>query len=190
MVEIRKLNVADWLSVSRILLIPFLLALILMDKKLVTGFLLLLGFITDVLDGYLARKMNIASERGAKLDSLGDLLLMLTGLLGFLWVYTDFVAEHIWPFLIAILLYATQFILSRVRYGTSSSFHTYTAKLTAVILSVMLVTSFFLGVSTWLYYLAFIAAILDAVEEILLVLVLPEQRSDVKGLYWVLTGKN
>lgn len=186
--DVRKLNVADWLSVSRIILIPFLVAFIFMDKKFITGLLLLIGFITDVLDGYLARKMNIASDRGAKLDSLGDLLLMLTGLLGFLWIYIDFVEDHIWPFLITILLFTIQFTLSRIRYGTSSSFHTYLAKLTAVVLSVMLVASFFLGVSTWLYYLAFTVAIVDAIEEILLVLVLPEQKSNVKGLYWVLKG--
>ncbi|AKD05336.1 hypothetical protein PKOR_22620 [Pontibacter korlensis] len=181
-----KLNVADWLSVSRIILIPFLLVFIAMEKNSVVGWLVLLGFLTDALDGFLARKLNKTSKRGTKLDSIGDMLLIASALLGLFWLYTDFVVEHAWPALTAIGLFLLQFILSRIRYGKSSSFHTYMAKITAVALALMLVSSFFFGIVPWLYYLAFIAAIVEAVEEIMLVFVLEKQRENVKGLYWVL----
>jgi hypothetical protein len=68
-----------------------------------------------------------------------------------------------------------------------TSFHTYGAKLAAVCQGVFLILFFFLPQpSLFLFYLAMIVTGLELVEEIILVLIIPAWRANVKGLFWVL----
>jgi CDP-diacylglycerol--glycerol-3-phosphate 3-phosphatidyltransferase len=71
-----------------------------------------------------------------------------------------------------------------------TSFHTYAAKLAALSQGVFLILFFFLGeqLETLFYFTIAITA-LDLVEEIILVLVIRQWATDVKGLYWVLRKK-
>jgi len=67
------------LSLSRILLVPVFLVLILKNR---TFFALIVFFIasaTDFLDGYIARRSSQVSKLGQILDPTGDKLLMATG---------------------------------------------------------------------------------------------------------------
>jgi CDP-diacylglycerol--glycerol-3-phosphate 3-phosphatidyltransferase len=75
--------------------------------------------------------------------------------------------------------------MSFIRYGRISSFHTYLAKLAAILQGTFLILIFFLD--DWpltLFHVAAIVTILDLFEEIILVIILPKWESDVKGLYW------
>lgn len=74
-----KLSLPDWLSVYRIISSPFLILLIFFDYRILFGVFLLVSFLTDALDGYLARRMNIVTQRGAQLDSIGDIITFTVG---------------------------------------------------------------------------------------------------------------
>ena len=63
--------ITDWITVSRILFSLFLLAL--SPSSAVFAVLYLLCGVTDVPDGFPARKLHTESERGAMLDSVADL---------------------------------------------------------------------------------------------------------------------
>lgn len=185
----KNFNIADWVSVSRLVLIPVLLYLIFRENKNWIGWIMLAGFFTDALDGYLARHLQIATPKGTRLDTLADFLFLLCCLFGFFWIFWDFVQVRPWLPLGAIGLFALQLVLALIRYGKASSFHTYLAKITAVVMAILLVTSFLYRPLPWLYTLAFGLALLEAVEEIVLVLVLSTPKSNVKGLFWVLQSK-
>jgi len=69
------LNIPNALSVFRILLIPIFLYMLNSNKE--SGFymataVLALSYITDILDGYIARKKNMITELGKILDPLAD----------------------------------------------------------------------------------------------------------------------
>jgi len=73
------------------------------------------------------------------------------------------------------------------RYGRQTSFHTYGAKLAALVQGVFLILFFFLPKPLYaLFYLALIVTAGELIEEILLIFVLPKWKTDVKGLFWVL----
>ena len=77
-----------------------------------------------------------------------------------------------------------------IRYGALTSFHTYLAKLAAVLQGTFLILAFFLKEPlTVLYYLAIAVTTLDLLEEIAITWVLPEKKENVKGLYWVVKEK-
>jgi len=68
----KVLTLPNFLSISRLFLLPLIL-LALATKQSVTALILMvISWISDALDGYLARKMNLVSNIGKLLDHLVD----------------------------------------------------------------------------------------------------------------------
>ena len=89
--------------------------------------------LTDVLDGFFARKFEVTSDFGAKLDSIADLMfysVMLILLIPVLW---DRLNKSIWfAVLIALVLRLIAYILSAVKYKEFASSHTVLNKITGL----------------------------------------------------------
>lgn len=78
------MNLANILTVSRIISVPVIAALLYYESfvnSLIAAFLFLIATITDYLDGYLARRMNMESDLGKLLDPMADKLLVSTVLI-------------------------------------------------------------------------------------------------------------
>jgi CDP-diacylglycerol--glycerol-3-phosphate 3-phosphatidyltransferase len=85
-----NLNLPNWLTLMRILLVPIMVAAFYLPYRgmnLVAAGLFALGAITDWLDGYLARRNGQTSAFGAFLDPVADKLTVTVAL--FLIVQTD-----------------------------------------------------------------------------------------------------
>ena len=71
-----------------------------------------------------------------------------------------------------------------------TNFHTWLAKTAALLQGIFLLLTFFTGQPyLLLFYTAAIVTMLELIEEIILVYLLPEWKMNVRGLYWVLTRK-
>lgn len=186
----RKLSIPDWLSVYRILAAPVLFVFIVLDERFIFAVLLLISFLSDAVDGYLARKMNIVTQRGAQLDSIGDAITFCVGLGGILKFEYSFILEYIVIIGLAFGLYLFQLFMAYWRYGMPSSFHTYLAKLSAILQAGFMLYLFFFGVHLWLFCIATFFSIIETIEEIILILLFPKWKANVKGLFWVLNAKN
>ena len=95
MLTFKNFNITDWLSFYRIVAAPFLIVLIWIDARLLFSWLLLVSYCTDAIDGYIARKLKMISVRGSQLDSFGDQLTFITGLLGLYVFETNFIKENL-----------------------------------------------------------------------------------------------
>lgn len=74
--QVKKMNIPNMLTVGRVIAIPiFILAFALKLKATAFG-IYVLSCITDLLDGYLARKWNQTSAFGAFLDPVADKLMV------------------------------------------------------------------------------------------------------------------
>lgn len=180
-----KLQLPDYLSIFRVFAAGVLLILAYKGFRTAFSWLLVVGLITDALDGYIARKRNNTTEHGAHLDSAGDATIFLGAAIGVVLFETTFFEQHIILIVIAIGLYFIQLGLAYWRYGQSSSFHTYSAKTAAVVQGIFLVCTSFFGPWEWLFYVAVIISVLETVEEIILIFIFKEPVTNVKGLYWV-----
>ncbi|OMP29989.1 CDP-alcohol phosphatidyltransferase family protein [Mangrovimonas sp. DI 80] len=189
MFTFKNFNIADWFSFYRIISSPLLLALIWFDLRLVFSWLLLVSYLTDAIDGQLARKLKITSPRGSQLDSIGDQLTLIVGLLGLLYFETDFIKTNLTLILIAFLPFILQMFIAYYKYGKATSFHTYLAKLSAVVQSVFILWSLFFSPVYALFYIMLIIGILETIEEITLIFMYDNWASDVKGIYWALRDK-
>jgi len=77
------MNIPDYLSLSRILFTIFFL--IFKDNPLILIIILALVVLSDVLDGYIARKLKITTKFGALIDPLADKFFVLIVLAFFLY---------------------------------------------------------------------------------------------------------
>lgn len=139
-----------------------------------------------MIDGYLARKMKITSSRGSMLDSFGDQLTFGVALIGVVAFETDFMKEHYLPISFVVLLYAIQMLIAYFRYGKLTSFHTYMAKISALLQGVFILWLLFFEPVYWLFYSMIIIGFLETIEEIILIYMYHKWVSDVRGIYWAL----
>lgn len=182
--------IINGITLYRLVAAPFLLYLIITRQEDLFKWLLAASFFTDAIDGYLARKYKVTSIMGARLDSIGDDLTVIVGVIGLFVLKAEFIkTEFIW-LIVVFILFLVQVISALVRYGAVTSYHTYLAKLAAVCQGVFLILAFFMAEpSRVLYYIAITITVLDLLEEIVLTFLIPKWKANVKGLYWVLKQK-
>ncbi|QJD85279.1 CDP-alcohol phosphatidyltransferase family protein [Cohnella herbarum] len=78
------MNVPNMLTMSRFVLIPLFLILYLNDQSIAALCVLLVAGLTDILDGYIARRSGQVTLTGSMLDPLADKLTMLSVILALL----------------------------------------------------------------------------------------------------------
>ena len=189
MLTFKNFNIADWFSFYRVIAAPFLLILLWLEEREFFTWFLLISYTTDMIDGFLARKLKITSARGSQLDSMGDQITFIIGLLGLLVFETDFINSNYIIILIAFSPYMIQMLIAYKKYGKATAFHTYLAKLSAVVQGVFILWVLFFGPVYWLFYTMLILGLLETIEEITLIFMYEEWASDIKGIYWALKDK-
>jgi CDP-diacylglycerol--glycerol-3-phosphate 3-phosphatidyltransferase len=152
--------------------------------------LLLSCLISDIADGWIARRFNLRSEFGATLDSRADIAVQAVALVGIWSFHKIFVTEYRLPLLMMVTMYEAEILMALWRYGRVSSFHTLMYRLAASALGVFVMSLFFGGFSPFVFYSAFAMSILAASEEMVILYLLPKWEADVGGLYWVLNRKD
>ena len=85
-------NIPNFLTTLRILLIPFYLYSFSNHYYFLAFFIFFVASITDIYDGYLARKYDHVSNFGSFLDTFADKLLVISSLVIFL--YNPIVIEY------------------------------------------------------------------------------------------------
>jgi phosphatidylglycerophosphate synthase len=189
MLTFKNYNIADWFSFYRIFAAPFLALLIYFDLRLIFTWFLLISYCTDAIDGYLARKLKITSPRGSQLDSFGDQITLIIGLIGLFYFETNFIKTNLTLIIIAFIPYIIQMLIAYIKYGKATAFHTYLAKLSAILQSVFILWSLFFSPVYTLFYLMIIIGLLETFEEIVLIFMYDNWASDVKGIYWAFLDK-
>jgi phosphatidylglycerophosphate synthase len=189
MLTFKNFNIADWFSFYRIIAAPFLLALIWYDQRLIFTWLLLISFSTDAIDGFLARKLKITSPRGSQLDSFGDQITLIVGLVGLSYFETNFIKINFVLIGVVFIPYIIQMIIAYSKYGKATAFHTYLAKLSAIVQSTFILWSLFLSPEYSLFYMMIAIGLLETFEEITLIFMYDNWASDVKGVYWAFRDK-
>ena len=72
------MNLANKITIARILLIPFFIAFILYAKLDLALIVFLIAVISDAVDGYIARKWKQRTKLGAMLDPIADKILIIS----------------------------------------------------------------------------------------------------------------
>jgi len=177
-------HIPNILSISRFF-ISFLLVIDAVDGHASRYFVLLfiLAALTDFLDGFIARKFNIMSIKGAILDGYADIVLYCSVLACTWFLFPHVIKKYL--FWIAGLLVMQFFSwgFSYYRFSRITSYHTYSAKIWGASLFVS-ITFLFVFSRDFLLIPTFIIASISIMEDILITSLLPYWKSDIKHFMW------
>lgn len=179
-----KINIPNLLSLFRIITAPFLLisGWFGMPRLFFTLFGLML--LSDILDGIIARALDQTSKLGAKLDSYGDIVTYLSTPLAVWWLWPDIIKEEIVYIIAAIVIYILPAFFSLAKFRQLASYHTWTAKVSAVLMSAGVVI--LLGFENpLLFHIAVYFLAIQAVENIAITLILPQPKNNVRTFWHV-----
>ena len=182
----KKISIADWITISRLIAVPVVIITTLTGLKIITGCVIAVALSTDLIDGFVMRYSKLKSKHGAMLDSIADASIFMTSGFSVIWFFRGFVVDHLWQVSIVFAIYLFQISLALIRYGQITTFHKYSAKIAAFPVGIFIVTCFFFEPVEWLFYIIWAIGLLVEAEEIALILMLPKPRENVKGIYWVL----
>lgn len=186
----RPVRLVNTITFFRVAVFPLFILVLALHRMDVFKWLLLVSFLTDALDGFLARKLKSHSILGSRLDSIGDDLTVLAGLLGMFVFRLEFLKAEWIPIALVFGVFLIQLCFALFKYQKTTSFHTIGAKTAAILQGVFLCSLFFFDEPMyWLFYAALIVTALELLEEIVMVTILPKWKSDVLGIYWALKIK-
>jgi len=127
-------NMANYISISRIIMS---IALLIPKTFSITFYIIYIYCgLSDILDGFLARKYKITSEFGAKIDSIADMIFVFGSILKIIPVIEIPIAIYIWITII-ILIKVFNIILGYIQYKKLTLLHTIANKITGFVLFII-----------------------------------------------------
>ena len=182
-------HVPNAISSARLLTTPVLLYAALASQADLFKWLLLACMLSDILDGLIARIFHLRSPLGARLDSIADMIVFVIGLFGLYTFQARILAQHWMPLAFIVALYVLEAAGALWRYGRISSFHTILVRIAAYAQGIFVMSLFLWGYVAWVLYTMTALTMLAYGEEIVLLFLLPEWTTDVRGIYWVLSRR-
>jgi CDP-diacylglycerol--glycerol-3-phosphate 3-phosphatidyltransferase len=174
-------NLPNLLSLLRLVAAPVLLLLAAAGRPTAYLVLLAAALLSDAVDGFLARRLGQTSELGARLDSWGDFAIYMTVPLGAWWLWPEVILREATFAAAVVASYVFPVVLGFLKYRRLTSYHTWGAKLSGVLLSAGALL-LFAGGPAWPFRLAVAVLVLAELEEIAITAVLPEWRANVPTL--------
>ena len=158
-----KKNIPNILTMLRFVLIPFILYFLSIDNYILTFVFLTLSGITDVLDGFIARKFNFITDFGKLIDPLADKATQLLTLAALvlkniipLWILGLLVLKEFIMIVGASFLYGKELVVSSKWYGKLATVLIYVAIVCSLVIKQFSLPFKF---DTYIYYLAIISTI-------------------------------
>ena len=166
----KKENIPNLLTCLRFILIPFIFLSVIHQRFIISIILFTLSCITDVLDGYIARKFNYITDIGKLLDPLSDKLTQISLLLALSilnilpwWILVIVLLKECTMIISATMLYSKKDVVVYSKwYGKLATSLFYVA-----IVSSLLINQFHIllpfKLDLYLYYLAILATIFSLI---------------------------
>ena len=184
----RWINIPNLLSGFRLIAALFLLYFAWTGRHNLFLALLAIALFTDSIDGFVARRLRVASEFGTKLDSWGDLATYLTVPLCAYWLWPDILKREAFFVLLVIAAFILPLIAGFIKFQKLPSYHTWAAKASAVLISTAAFILFITEIA-WPFRVAAWVQVLVACEEIAITLRLSEIQSNVRS-FWHVNRQN
>lgn len=182
------INLPNLVSCIRILMAPLLFYFAFSQQPYWFLGVLLFAEFTDVLDGFLARILHQKTELGARLDSWGDFIIYSTIAVCAWILWPDIVQQEIFYFIVIVLSFTLPALIGFIKFHRFTSYHTWSVKLAAVI-TVIAYILLFSGLLDWPFRLAVLFCLYAAIEQIVITLLMPHQKVNVRSVWQIIKYK-
>ena len=168
------------ISLVRLSAVPVLIWLAFAQEQRTFAWLLLAAGLSDVLDGWIARRFEWTSALGALLDSIADLLLIIVSLYG-IWQLQSQVFLNEWlVFSSVIVIWTIVHVTALVRYGRLASFHTRLAQFGMLMFGTFVMVLLFFDFFAWFFYITAAICFLGGIESLVMIVLVPAWTPDVR----------
>ncbi len=142
---------------------------------------LVVSFFTDFIDGTIARLSGHTSRFGAVLDSWADVTAYTSIAISVWLLWPELVRREWIPFTVIVASFVLPSLVGLARFGRFTSYHTLLVKAAVAATAAGLLLLLW-GGPAWPFWLAAALALLAAIEEMAITLILEEPRSNVRGI--------
>lgn len=171
------------LTLLRALLGPAMLVAAVYDPNAALfGLCLTLAFLSDVFDGVVARRLNVATPGLRRLDSVVDTIFYACAVIAAWKLHPAALESHAKSIVALIALEITRYVVDWVKFRRVASYHMWSSKLWGLLLFIAFFALFVFGRGSWTLSVAIYAGIVADVEGLAISWVLSESRTDVASI--------
>lgn len=174
------------LILFRLLLVPIILAIAYFigeSAKITILILMYLGLLSDILDGIIARKQNMSSEKLRRMDSQTDMLFWLS--IGFTtWLLNpEQISDNANVIFAIITMEIACYVISFIKFKKETCTHAFLSKLWGLSLLVAFTSLIGFNHAGIPFAIAIIIGFLSYIDVILIILILPKWSHDIPSAY-------
>ena len=166
----KKENIPNILTVIRFILIPFIFITVISHHYLIGLIIFTISAITDILDGYIARKYNYITDIGKLIDPLADKLTQISLLLALTilnilpwWILAVVFIKECSMIITASVLYSRKDVVVYSKwYGKLATILFYLAIICSLLINQFNI-NFSFRIDLYMYYLAILATIFSLI---------------------------
>jgi len=181
-----KTNLPISLILFRLLLAPIIIYLAWTfdeGSKMPIVILMYLGFISDIADGIVARKMGVSSPKLRRMDSQTDMIFWLS--IGFAtWhLYPDLLGANSTAIFAILAMEIMCYLISIARFGKETCTHAFLSKMWGVSLIIAFTSLIGFNHAGFPFALAIGLGLISHIDRILITLILPKWTHDIPSAY-------
>jgi CDP-diacylglycerol--glycerol-3-phosphate 3-phosphatidyltransferase len=171
------------LTALRALLAPVMVALALFHPApWAFGVCLVAGFLSDVFDGVIARRLGIATPGLRRLDSIADTFFYVAATCAAWQLYPQVIKAHAGALLLLAALEVTRYIFDLVKFKREASYHMWSSKAWGIALFAAFFALLACGYTgAWVAAPIYLGIVAD-IEGLAISFVLKEWKSDVPSI--------
>jgi len=142
-----------------------------------------LGLVSDILDGIIARKQKISSEKLRRMDSQTDMIFWLS--IGFAtWIlYPKLISDNLIVIWIILIMEIACYVISLIKFKKETCTHSFLSKLWGISLLVAFTSLIGFNNAGIPFAMAIILGLISQLEIILIILILPKWTHDIPSVY-------
>ena len=163
-------SIQNVISLTRLLVIlPLGWVAAVHGHSVLVGALILLGLTSDILDGYVARRLNQVTALGARLDSLADNALVPSALVWLIMLCPEATdPANLLLVAMASSVYLSMLAIGLLRFRMFAGLHLYSGKSAGMFGTLFLLDAFFFGFHALPFYIAITVFTLANLEGLLI----------------------
>jgi phosphatidylglycerophosphate synthase len=160
-----RYTIPNTLTMARVVCVPVLWLLAIARANLPFVILLALAGLSDVFDGYFARRLRQQSGFGAWFDSFADNIVSASIPFWLFFLLPDFVLANLVVLVAIIVLFVISIMLGIWRYGRIVSYHLYSNKIANLVLYLFVLEAVLVGPSRVFFAVTVFILAIALIEE-------------------------
>jgi CDP-diacylglycerol--glycerol-3-phosphate 3-phosphatidyltransferase len=174
------------LIIFRLTLAPIILGLVHFyneESTLIILILMYLGLISDILDGIIARLLNVSSTKFRRFDSQTDMIFWVSIGISTWVLYPDLIKHNSIPIIIIFIMEGMCYLISIIKFKKETCTHALLSKLWGISLLVAFTSLIGFNHAGIPFLIAIVLGLISHVDRILITLILPKWTHDIPSCY-------